>query len=142
MYRGEHPERPFVLVAQQSQFDATRAPAGKHTGYAYCHVPLGSTVDMSDAIEAQVERFAPGFRDRILARHATSPADFERYNPNYRRRRDHRRRRRPVAALHAPGRAPRPVLDAEPAAVHLLGVDAAGRRRARACAATGPRARR
>ena len=77
-------ERPFLILCQQSEVDATRAPAGKHTGYAYCHVPGGSTVDMTDAIERQVERFAPGFRDRILARHATSPADFERYNPNYR----------------------------------------------------------
>jgi phytoene dehydrogenase-like protein len=84
MYRGRHSERPFLILCQQSEIDATRAPAGKHTGYAYCHVPHGSAVDMTDAIERQVERFAPGFRDRILARHATSPADFERYNPNYR----------------------------------------------------------
>jgi len=84
MYRGRHPERPFLILCQQSEVDPTRAPAGKHTGYAYCHVPHGSTVDCSEAIERQVERFAPGFRDRILARHATSPADFERYNPNYR----------------------------------------------------------
>ncbi len=83
-WRGEHSERPFVLVVQQSLFDATRAPAGKHTGYAYCHVPSGSTVDMTMRIEAQIERFAPGFRDRILARHTTSPADFERDNFNYR----------------------------------------------------------
>jgi phytoene dehydrogenase-like protein len=83
MYRGRHSERPFLILCQQSEFDATRAPEGRHTGYAYCHVPHGSAVDMSDAIERQVERFAPGFRDRILARHATSPADFERYNPNY-----------------------------------------------------------
>jgi len=82
MWRGEHTERPFVIVVQQSLFDATRAPAGKHTGYAYCHVPHGSTVDMTDRIEAQIERFAPGFRDRILARHALGPADFERMNPN------------------------------------------------------------
>jgi magnesium transporter len=72
------PERPFLIVCQQSQFDATRAPAGRHTGYAYCHVPNGSTVDMTDAIEAQIERFAPGFRDRILARHAMRPADSTR----------------------------------------------------------------
>ncbi len=81
VWRGEHPERPFVLVVQQSQFDPTRAPAGKHTGYAYCHVPAGSTVDMSAAVERQIERFAPGFRDRILARHAMNTSDFERYNP-------------------------------------------------------------
>src|SRR5262249_5598134 len=68
VWRGEHPDRPFVLVAQQSLFDASRAPEGKHTGWAYCHVPIGSTVDMTGAIERQVERFAPGFRDLILAR--------------------------------------------------------------------------
>jgi len=70
------------MVCQQSQFDPSRAPAGKHTGYAYCHVPPGSTVDVSLQIERQIERFAPGFRDRILARHATTPADLERGNPN------------------------------------------------------------
>lgn len=83
VWRGEHPERPFVMVCQQSQFDPTRAPPGKHTGYAYCHVPPGSTVDVSGQIERQIERFAPGFRDRILARHVTTPADLERDNPNY-----------------------------------------------------------
>ncbi len=83
VWRGEHPRRPFVLVIQQSMFDATRAPAGKHTGYAYCHVPHASTVDMTDAIETQIERFAPGFRDRILARNAMTAADFERSNANY-----------------------------------------------------------
>ena len=84
MYRGRHSERPFLILCQQSEVDPTRAPAGRHTGYAYCHVPHGSTVDMTETIERQLERFAPGFRDRILARHATSPADFERYDPNYR----------------------------------------------------------
>jgi phytoene dehydrogenase-like protein len=83
VWRGEHPERPFVLVCQQSQFDPTRAPPGKHTGYAYCHVPAGSTVDLTARIEQQIERFAPGFRDRILARQVTTPADLERDNPNY-----------------------------------------------------------
>lgn len=82
-WRGEHCARPFVLVIQQSHFDPTRAPAGMHTGYAYCHIPNGSTVDMTAAIEAQIERFAPGFRDRVVARTAMSPAGFERYNPNY-----------------------------------------------------------
>jgi phytoene dehydrogenase-like protein len=81
--RGEHPERPFVLVCQQSQFDPTRAPHGKHTGYAYCHVPGGSTVDRTAAIEAQIERFAPGFARLVLARRVTTTADFERENPNY-----------------------------------------------------------
>ncbi|HLI83479.1 MAG TPA: NAD(P)/FAD-dependent oxidoreductase [Bryobacteraceae bacterium] len=73
---------PFVLLAQSSLFDPTRAPQGKHTAWAYAHVPNGSTADVTDAIEAQVERFAPGFRARILARHAFSPAALERYNPN------------------------------------------------------------
>jgi phytoene dehydrogenase-like protein len=68
---------------QQSQHDPSRAPAGQHTGYAYCHVPHGSTVDMTARIEAQIERFAPGFRRTILARHVTTPGDFERGNPNY-----------------------------------------------------------
>ncbi len=80
--RGEHPDRPFVLVVQQSQLDPTRAPAGRHTGYAYCHVPAGSTIDLTDVVERQVERFAPGFRDRILARHILRTADIERDNPN------------------------------------------------------------
>ncbi|MDQ3704837.1 MAG: NAD(P)/FAD-dependent oxidoreductase [Chloroflexota bacterium] len=83
MSHGRHHRRPFVLVAQQSLFDPTRAPEGKHTVWAYCHVPNGSTVDMTGRIEAQIERFAPGFRDRILARHAMSPADVHRYNANY-----------------------------------------------------------
>lgn len=80
--RGEHPERPFVLVAQHSLFDDSRAPAGKHALWAYCHVPHGSTVDMSERIEAQLERFAPGFRDLVLARSARGPAQLERYNEN------------------------------------------------------------
>lgn len=80
---GEHVERPFVLLCQQSQLDPSRAPPGRHTGYAYCHVPAGSPRDVSDLVEAQVERFAPGFRDRILARKTWGPADLERYNANY-----------------------------------------------------------
>jgi phytoene dehydrogenase-like protein len=83
VWRGEHPERPFVLVVQQSLFDPARAPAGKHTGYAYVHVPPASSVDCTDAIERQIERFAPGFRERILARHRMGPADLERDNPNH-----------------------------------------------------------
>lgn len=82
-WQGEHAERPFVLAAQQSLFDPSRAPSGKHTGWAYCHVPNGSTVDMTDRIEGQMERFAPGFRELILARHVTTPGDFERRNANY-----------------------------------------------------------
>ncbi|MBO9202942.1 MULTISPECIES: phytoene desaturase family protein [Niastella] len=80
---GIHQEKPFVLLAQPSLFDATRAPAGKHTAWAYCHVPNGSTVDMTAAIEAQVERFAPGFKDLILARHTFNTRQMESYNPNY-----------------------------------------------------------
>jgi phytoene dehydrogenase-like protein len=81
--RGGHPERPYVLVAQQSLVDAGRAPAGCHTLWAYCHVPNGSAVDMTDAIEAQIERFAPGFRDVVLARSVRGPAALEADNPNY-----------------------------------------------------------
>lgn len=76
-------ERPFLLVAQQSLFDDSRAPAGKHTGWAYCHVPPACREDVSERIEAQMERFAPGFRDLILARHVTTPGDFEMDNPNF-----------------------------------------------------------
>jgi phytoene dehydrogenase-like protein len=83
VWRGEHPVRPFVLLAQQSLFDPTRAPAGKQVAWAYCHVPNGSTVDMTEDIERQVERFAPGFRDRILARSTRHAAAMEAYNPNY-----------------------------------------------------------
>jgi len=83
VWRGEHPERPFVMVCQQSEIDPARAPAGKQTGYAYVHVPAGSTVDLTDVIERQIERFAPGFRDRILARRATTPAELEAHNANY-----------------------------------------------------------
>ncbi len=80
--RGEHPQRPFVLLAQESLFDSSRTTEGRHTGWAYCHVPNGSTRDMTEAIEAQVERFAPGFRQRILARHTRSAAAAEVENPN------------------------------------------------------------
>jgi phytoene dehydrogenase-like protein len=83
VWRGEHPARPFALVAQQSLFDPARAPAGAHTLWAYCHVPHGSTADMTEPILAQIERFAPGFRGRIRSSHAMGPADFARYNPNY-----------------------------------------------------------
>jgi phytoene dehydrogenase-like protein len=79
---GRAPEHPFVLLAQPTLFDDSRAPAGKHTAWAYCHVPNGSTENMAGRIEAQVERFAPGFRELVLARHALSPADFERRNRN------------------------------------------------------------
>lgn len=81
--QGGHPDRPYVLVTQQSLFDPTRAPAGQHTLWAYCHVPNGSTVDMTAAIEGQIERFAPGFQDLILARSAHNTRDIEQYNANY-----------------------------------------------------------
>jgi phytoene dehydrogenase-like protein len=83
VFRGRAPERPFLLAAQQSIFDDTRAPAGKHTLWAYCHVPNGCTVDMTARIDAQIERYAPGFRDLVLARHVTPPAALEAYNPSY-----------------------------------------------------------
>ncbi len=81
-WRGEHSDRPFVLLAQPSLFDPTRAPAGKHTAWAYCHVPNGSPVDMTERIERQIERFAPGFREVVLARHTMSPAELEKQNAN------------------------------------------------------------
>ena len=83
VWNGRHPERPFVLLSQPSLFDPSRAPDGMHTAWAYCHVPNGSDFDMTDRIEAQVERFAPGFRERILKRSVRPPAALEEYNPNY-----------------------------------------------------------
>jgi phytoene dehydrogenase-like protein len=80
---GRHAERPFILVVQQSQFDPTRAPAGRHTAWAYCHVPSGSTVDMTAPIEAQVERFAPGFGDIVLARATRTAPEVAAYDENY-----------------------------------------------------------
>ncbi len=79
---GEIPGRPFVLLTQPSLFDTTRAPMGKHTAWAYCHVPFGCGEDMTDAIESQIERFALGFRDCVLARHISTPVHFERRNAN------------------------------------------------------------
>ncbi len=81
--RGGHPDAPFVLVAQPSLFDPTRAPAGRHTLWAYCHVPNGSAVNMTAAIERQIERFAPGFGERVLARHVMFPADVEALSANF-----------------------------------------------------------
>lgn len=83
IWGGGHPERPFVLVAQQSLFDQSRAPEGRHTGWAYCHVPNGSRVDMTHQIEAQMERFAPGFKELILARHVRDTAGYQSYNQNF-----------------------------------------------------------
>ncbi|WP_449439438.1 phytoene desaturase family protein [Pedobacter steynii] len=82
-WQGKHADKPFVLLAQQSLFDESRAPAGKHTAWAYCHVPNGSVADMTENIEKQIERFAPGFRDTILAKHTMNTAQVEAYNPNY-----------------------------------------------------------
>ena len=79
---GRHPKRPFVLIAQQSVFDATRAPDGQHTLWAYCHTPSRSTVDMTEAIEAQIERYAPGFREVVLARHVADSSWFEHHDEN------------------------------------------------------------
>jgi phytoene dehydrogenase-like protein len=81
-FEGRTTERPFVLLAQPSLWDETRAPAGRQTAWAYCHVPNGSVVDMTDAVERQVERFAPGFRERVLARSALAPAGLEAHNRN------------------------------------------------------------
>jgi len=80
---GGHAERPFVLLAQQGLFDTTRAPEGRQSLWGYCHVPHGSTVDMTDRIEQQIERFAPGFRDRILSRHTMDTVALQQHNPNY-----------------------------------------------------------
>ncbi|MES2266261.1 MAG: NAD(P)/FAD-dependent oxidoreductase [Bacteroidota bacterium] len=82
-WNGKHPDKPYVLLAQQSLYDNTRAPNGKHTAWAYCHVPNGSTKNMTDAIEKQIERYAPGFKDTILAKHTMDTAQIELYNPNY-----------------------------------------------------------
>jgi phytoene dehydrogenase-like protein len=81
-WRGWHAERPFVLLAQQSLFDSSRAPNGSHTAWAYCHVPNGSSFDMTERIEEQIERFAPGFRERVLARSALTSGQLEQRNRN------------------------------------------------------------
>lgn len=83
IWHNRHPQKPFVLLAQQSVIDNTRAPQGQHTGWAYCHVPQGSTINMTNIIEQQVERFAPGFRDRILGRYTMNTEQMEAYNSNY-----------------------------------------------------------
>lgn len=82
IWRGEHADRPMVLLTQPTLFDPTRAPADRHVGWAYCHVPSGSTRDLTDVIECQVERFAPGFRDTVLARHVFTASQMERKNRN------------------------------------------------------------
>lgn len=83
IWNNKTPGKPFVLLAQQSQFDSSRAPEGKHTAWGYCHVPNGATTDMTGIIENQVERFAPGFKERILARHTINSVQMQEYNANY-----------------------------------------------------------
>ena len=131
--KGRHPEQPYVLVAQQSLFDSTRAPEGKHTLWAYTHVPNGSTLTEGTvaAIEGQLERFAPGFRDLVLAPQRPRPGGARGPKPELRRRRHRGRQRRPTAALRPPGRPPEPVQDADRRRLPLLLVDPAGRRRPR-----------
>jgi phytoene dehydrogenase-like protein len=80
---GKHADKPYVLLSQPSQFDKTRAPQGKHTAWAYCHVPNGSQKDMTGIIENQIERFAPGFKDTILKRSTLNTRQMQEYNPNY-----------------------------------------------------------
>ena len=119
-------ERPFVLFVQPTLFDPSRAPAGKHTAWAYCHVPNGFTGDLTDRLERQVERFAPGFRERILARsvhHAGRPRAAQR-EPD--RGRHQRRDDGPAAGVRAAGRAADAVSDADEGRVSLLGLYAAG----------------
>ena len=82
MRNGQHAEKPFVLLVQPSLFDPSRAPEGKHTAWAYCHLPNGSNVDMLARIESQIERFAPGFRECVLARRVFAPADLEAIDAN------------------------------------------------------------
>src|SRR5262249_26904353 len=82
-WNGKVVDRPYVLLSQPTIVDPSRAPVGKHVAWAYCHVPGGSTVDMLDRIERQIERFAPGFRDCVLARSVRTPADIEADNPNF-----------------------------------------------------------
>jgi phytoene dehydrogenase-like protein len=83
MWQGEHTDKPFVLFVQQSTFDSNRAPRDKHTAWAYCHVPSGSSIDMTSQIEDQIERFAPGFRELVLARHTHNTRQMQAYNANY-----------------------------------------------------------
>ncbi len=126
---GTTVDRPFVLLSQPTLFDPSRAPAGKHVAWGYCHVPGGSTVDMLERIERQIERFAPGFRDCVLARSVMTPADIEAHNANLVGGDIAGRRHRSAAVLHAADVAE--LLDAGEGSVSLFGVHAARRRRAR-----------
>ena len=128
---GRPPERPFVLVAQQSLFDPTRAPEGKHTCWAYCHVPHGSTTDMTRVIEDQIERFAPGFRELVLARNAVTPALIEARNRNMIGGDIGGGSNDFLQVVFRPLLRLRSVCHAQPAAVLVLELDAAGRRCAR-----------
>jgi phytoene dehydrogenase-like protein len=83
VWKGENGDKPYVIVVQSSLFDDCRAPQGRHTAWAYCHVPNGSKVDRTAVIEEQIERFAPGFRETIIGRHTMTAQDFQQYNPNY-----------------------------------------------------------
>ena len=135
--RGGTPRQPFVLVAQPGVVDPTRAPAGRSTLWGYCHVPNGSGVDMSERMEAQIERFAPGFRDRVLARAVRTADEAESHNPNLLGGRRQRRCRH-AAPDGLPARGPlEPLPDAARGRVSLLGLDATGGRRARDVRAVG-----
>ncbi len=143
--RGGHPERPFVLVAQSSLFDPTRAPAGRHTLWAYCHVPNGSTVDVTEAVERQIERFAPGFR-RHDHRPASGHAGRYRGGQSEPHRRRHQRwRHRPPSAVHSADRVVAAVGDGYARPLPVLVVDASWCRGARdvrlACSQARPRPR-
>ena len=82
VWQNKHPKKPYVILAQHSVFDPSRSPSGKHTAWGYCHVPNGSTVDMTENMEAQIETYAPGFKDCILARSTRTTQELENYNPN------------------------------------------------------------
>ena len=134
---GQHPDAPYVLVTQPGVADPSRAPAGGHTLWTYCHVPAGSTVDMTGRIEAQIERFAPGFRDLVLARHTLTAADEEAQQPQLRRRRHRRRAAGHPADRVPPGGPVEPVPHPRPRPVPVLLVHPAAARRARPVRRTG-----
>ena len=135
---GSTAERPYVLVAQQSLVDPSRAPAGQHTLWTYCHVPNGSTVDMTERIEAQIERFAPGFRDLVLARHVAGPAWFEAYNPRYVGGDIAGGSHGGLQLVFRPTVRLRPYPTPDPGALPLLGLHAARAPACTACAVTTP----
>ena len=130
-WTGAMCDKPYLIVTQPGRFDPSRAPAGQTTAWAYCHVPNGSTADMTGPIEAQLERFAPGFRDCVLARATFTPADLERYNPNYVGGDIAGGGADVLADIRPPGGELEPVRHVGPGAVHLLGIDTARRRRSR-----------